>query len=140
MTLRKYCPKVLGEELKTITFEKQETTFPISLTDSSYYVPNSEVNKTIDAKKTMSHDPNLYDYPNGDTSTNTVRIAETRKPGLDIVEVADNVKEISKNAKEALNNDAKDKVNAELADKAGKRNMVAEIVKQNATTTQKTSE
>ena len=40
-------------------------TFPKSLTDESYYVPNSEVNKTIDKLRANSNIQGSYDFPTG---------------------------------------------------------------------------
>ena len=132
--------KNFGEELKTVEFIKEPKKFPISLTDASYFIPNSEAVKSIDKTATMSHDPALYDYPNGETGTDTTRIAEIRKPGQDIVEVSAGVKEITAEAQKALTNDANDKINKEVAKKTDTRGMIADIASRTAkveTTTQK---
>lgn len=126
----RYDRPTLGEKLKTVNFEKNWKKFPISLTDNTYFVPNSEANKTIDKRAMMSHDPSLYDYPDGKINSDAKLVAEARKPGLDVAEVSQKVEKLVTNAKEALNNDAQGKMNAELAEKAQSKKMIERIAKQ----------
>lgn len=126
----RYDRPTLGEKLKTVNFEKKWKKFPISLTDNTYFVPNSEANKTIDKRAMMSHDPSLYDYPDGKITSESKLVAEARKPGLDVAEVTQKVDKLVKNAKDALNNDAQNKINAELAEKAQSKAMIERIAKQ----------
>lgn len=126
----RYDRPTLGEKLKTVDFEKNWKKFPISLTDNTYFVPNSEANKTIDKRAMMSHDPSLYDYPDGKITSDTKLVAEARKPGLDVAEISQKVEKLVTNAKEALNNDAQNKMSAELAEKAQSKAMIERIAKQ----------
>lgn len=102
-------------------------TFPKSLTDESYYVPNSEVNKTIDKLRANSNIQGSYDFPTGSEEFDASTLAKLRRPGLDVAEVTEMTRKLDKDARDAVNNDIaeaqyqefkKNKENAELQSKA----------------------
>ena len=101
--------------------------FPKSLTDESYYVPNSEVNKTIDKLRANSNINGSYDFPTGTEDFNATILAKLRRPGLDVSEVTELTRKLDSEAREAVNNDIaeaqyqefkKNKETAELQAKA----------------------
>lgn len=79
--------------------------FPKSLTDESYYVPNSEVNKTIDKLRANTNIKGSYDFPTGTEDFNATILAKLRRPGLDVSEVTELTRKLDFEAREAVNND-----------------------------------
>lgn len=102
-------------------------TFPKSLTDESYYVPNSEINKTIDKLRANSNIKGSYDFPTGSEEFDATTLARLRRPGLDVSEVTELTRKLDSEARESVSNDIsaaqyqefkKNKENAELQAKA----------------------
>lgn len=115
---------VIGE---VDVFHGLRKSFPKSLTDESYYVPNSEVNKTIDKLRANSNIKGSYDFPTGSEEFDASTLAKLRRPGLDVSEVVELTRKLNSEAREAVNNDIaeaqyqefkKNKENAELQSKA----------------------
>lgn len=79
--------------------------FPMSLTDESYYVPNSEVNKTIDKLRTNSNIKGSYDFPTGSEDFDATTLARLRRPGLDVSEVTELTRKLDSETREAVEND-----------------------------------
>ena len=101
--------------------------FPKSLTDESYYVPNSEINKTIDKLRANSNIKGCYDFPTGSEDFDASTLAKLRRPGLDVSEVTELTRKLDSEARESVNNDIaeaqyqefkKNKEKAELQSKA----------------------
>lgn len=128
-------PKI-GQKVKTEEVCIEKNKFPISLTDDSYYVPSSEANKNIDKTKTMSHDPSLYDMPEGSSEVDFTGIAKMRKPGKDIAMLQAEAQNLQQIANEALMTDAKNKIAAEAGTKQAEREKISNIVAQHASATQ----
>jgi len=108
-------------------FHGLRKTFPKSLTDESYYVPNSEINKTIDKLRANSNIKGSYDFPTGSEEYDATTLAKLRRPGLDVAEVVELTRKLDSEARESVNNDIaeaqyqefkKNKENAELQAKA----------------------
>lgn len=108
-------------------FNGLRKSFPKSLTDESYYVPNSEINKTIDKLRENSNIKGSYDFPTGSVDYDATTLAKLRRPGLDVAEVTELTRKLDSEARDSVNNDIaeaqyqefkKNKENAELQAKA----------------------
>ena len=127
LLVKKYVKKSYWDKPKIVELAKIKKKFPPSMTDKSYFIPTAEENKTIDKSALMSHDPSKYDFPNGEITGSTEKIARARKPGADITEIVEIQKELVENANESIMNDAKQKINADLQSKQAEKEMISSI-------------
>lgn len=92
------------------TLDGMRETFDSPLVDESYYI--SSVDRAKQTKLSQgSPDVSCYDYPDGKITFDGEKLAKIRRPGLDIAEVSEIVKETFKESQENL---AKDVRNAQL--------------------------
>lgn len=110
--------------------------FDSPLVDESYYIPNSEVAKTVDRLKTNSNVQGYYDFGDGNVSFDASVLAEVRKPGLDMAELSSKVRKLEgsmidsmgKDLEDAAYNSAKAKLKAE-ADKVAADSALTQKIK-----------
>lgn len=131
-------PKI-GAKLATESVEIEAKSFPVSLTDDTYYVPSAEANKNIDKTKTMSHDPALYDMPEGKSEADFTKLAHIRKPGTDITMIQAEAQKMNEMAMQAIKKDAIDKTLESVKNAESRKVEISNIATKVANTVQNTS-
>lgn len=117
-------PNILnGLEREIIEIDVEDHVFSKSLTDQSYYTPNSEMNKTLGTVNVGGQSSGAYDTDlTSDLSTVDDDLVRLRRPGNDIAEVMDVCKRLDEKARQehADNEYKKARAERENAEKVAK--------------------
>ena len=86
--------------------------FPMSLVDPSYYVPS-----TSDPQNSRSVSQTYFDVPKDSDGSFDYRLAKIRRPGLDVTETSDLVKDIMSDTKDMVSKDVDTAIKSDQARK-----------------------
>lgn len=102
--------------------------FGESVTDETYYIPNSESVRNSDRLKDNTSVLCVYDFSDGvDNGSDDMLIG--RKPGSDIVEVTTQLADLNKRTKESIEKDVKELNEKEVLESVSKDKRTEEIIK-----------